>query len=107
MDLEPTRENLSEAFGFQVPESLERLVRLALRLNAESPCRALEPLGVRLGGPLFPFLGGPPNSLRAPHTPPELFPFLMRAGQDVQVGYVMDAPEQGTGEECLLGALSL
>ncbi|MBI3928615.1 MAG: hypothetical protein HY319_23955 [Armatimonadetes bacterium] len=107
MDLEPTQENISEAFGFQVPPSLAMLVGLARRLRPEEPHRALEAIGIELGGPLFGFLGGQPTSMREPHTPPELFPFLYQPAWQLHIGYVVDEPETACGDEFMLAGLSV
>ena len=98
--LDPTLENLSEAFGFPVPPSLAGLVRAACRLQPEDPARAFEALGLVLGGPLVPFVGGEDTPLRGVETPPELFPFALD-GRGAHWGLVVDDPQDGLAERPL------
>lgn len=99
MDTEVSLETLSEAFGFAVPPSIVALTRAALRLRPDEPHRALEPIGLALGGPLYPFLGGHPISLRVLETPPELFPFAHLPDSDTHFGLVVDDPDNLAGAE--------
>jgi hypothetical protein len=99
MDLEPTIENLSEAFGLQVPRSLAGLVQVALGRCPARPSTGLAPLRLVLGGALYGFVAGPLVSLRFPQTPPEMFPFAQLQGHDTYYGLVIDDPERAAGEE--------
>src|SRR5690606_2300681 len=71
----------------------------------EEPHRAFEPLGLTLGGPLYPFLGGVPLSLRLLETPPELFPFGRMDRSEAHVGVVVDDPGEATGLERAVASL--
>lgn len=104
-ELEVSLETLSEAFGFAVPPSVVGLTRAALRLRPEEPHRALEPIGLVLGGPLYPFLGGHPISLRVLETPPELFPFAHLPHGEAHFGLVVDDPDGLANGECAVAAL--
>lgn len=107
MELDPTLENLSEAFGFSVPKTVQGMVEAALALDAKEPHRAFEALGIELGGPLFPFLGGSPCSLREPFTPPEFFPFACRTGDEVvHYGFVVDDPDKAVESDLFVGLLA-
>lgn len=104
-EVEVSLESLSEAFGFAVPAALVGLARAALRLRPDEPHRALEPLGLLLGGPLYPFLGGQPISLRVLETPPELFPFAHLPHGDAHFGLVADDPDNLANAECPVARL--
>lgn len=104
-ELEVSLETLSDAFGFAVPPSVVGLTRAALRLRPEEPHLALEPLGLVLGGPLYPFLGGHPLSLRVLETPPELFPFAHVLHGEAHFGLVVDDPDGLANAECAVAGL--
>ncbi len=90
---ELTVENLSEAFGFAVSPAFERAMKAAVARSPQEPHTGLHKFGLTLGGPLYSFLGGSAQSLRAPQMPPEFFPFAVRAGSpDAYVGFLVDAP---------------
>ncbi len=93
MEMEPTVENLSEAFGFLVSPAFERAIRAAMARSPDEPHQGLKKFGLHLGGPLYSFLGGSAQSLRTPQMPPEFFPFAVRRGEiNVAVGFLVDAP---------------
>ncbi|MGE0490390.1 MAG: hypothetical protein AB7S38_14370 [Vulcanimicrobiota bacterium] len=108
MELEPNVENLTDAFGFRVPDAFVTLVKAALEQNPRAPHLAFALLGLELGGPLFPFLGGSPVSLREPQMPPEFFPFALRSGREPHYyGFVVDDPDRYQGEELFVGRLAI
>src|SRR5688572_11285759 len=93
MAIEPTVENLSEAFGFVVSSAFETAIRAAIARSPEEPQSGLHKFGLTLGGPLYSFLGGSPQSLRTAQMPPEFFPFAVRPGKpDAYLGFVVDSP---------------
>ena len=93
MELEPTVENLSEAFGFSVSSAFEAAIRAAIARSPQEPFKGLDKFGLTLGGPLYSFLGGSAQSLRCPQTPPEFFPFASRTGSpEVTIGFLVDSP---------------
>lgn len=86
-------ENLSEAFGFAVSPAFERAMLAAVARAPEEPHTGLSKFGLSLGGPLYSFLGGSAQSLRAPQMPPEFFPFAVRSGKpDAYLGFLVDSP---------------
>ncbi len=108
MELEPSLKNLAEAFGFQVPTCMGELLDAAIKANPKAPHLAFASFGLELGGPLFPFVGGSPVSMRSPQMPPEFFPFAVRSGaQPHYFGFVADDPEVYQGEELFVARLSV
>lgn len=90
---ELTVENLSEAFGFAVSPAFEKAMKAAAARAPEEPHTGLHKFGLTLGGPLYAFLGGSPQSLRIPQMPPEFFPFAVRSGRpDTYIGFLVDSP---------------
>lgn len=90
---EPTVEQLSEAFGFVVSPAFEAAIRAAIARDPAEPYHGLHKFGLTLGGPLYSFLGGSPQSLRGPQMPPEFFPFAVRAGRPAAyLGFLVDSP---------------
>ncbi len=107
MELELNEAGLSESFGFQTPPSLLSLVKFCLQQKECEPEQALGFLGLKLGGPLFPFLEGNPASLRQPQLPPEFFPFATYLPQPSSwVGFVVDDPGKTDGAEIPIAILS-
>lgn len=107
MAIEPTVENLSEAFGFPVSPAFEAAIRAAIARSPQEPHSGLHKFGLTLGGPLYSFVGGSAQSLRAPQMPPEFFPFAVRPGQpDAYVGFLVDSP-QHDGPPCTTFALCI
>ncbi len=97
MELEPTIENLSEAFGFSVSSGFETAIRAAVARAPQEPYKGLDKFGLTLGGPLSRFVGGSAQSLRGPQTPPEFFPFASRTGSpEVTIGFLVDSPSLDT-----------
>lgn len=93
MAIDPTVENLSEAFGFTVSPAFEKAIRAAIARSPEQPNEGLGKFGLTLGGPLYSFLGGSAQSLRSAQMPPEFFPFAVRPGRpDAYIGFLVDAP---------------
>ena len=93
MAIEPTVENLSEAFGFTVSSAFEAAIRAAIARAPGEPHSGLYKFGLTLGGPLYSFLGGSPQSLRVAQMPPEFFPFAVRPGRpDAYIGFLVDSP---------------
>lgn len=93
MAYELTVENLSEAFGFAVSPAFEKAMKAAYARAADEPHTGLSKFGLTLGGPLYSFLGGSAQSLRAPQMPPEFFPFAVCAGTPAAyLGFLVDEP---------------
>jgi hypothetical protein len=93
MVMEPTVEDLSEAFGFLVSPAFEAAIRAAIARSPDSPHTGLHKFGLTLGGPLYSFLGGSAQSLRSAQMPPEFFPFAVRPGKpDAFIGFLVDSP---------------
>lgn len=108
MEVELNEAGLSESFGFQTPPSLLSLVQFCLQQKEHAPENALAFLGLKLGGPLFPFLEGNPASLRQPQLPPEFFPFATYLPQQASwVGFVVDDPGKAEGAEIPIAVLSI
>ncbi len=102
MEIVPSVENLSEAFGFRVSPAFEAAVRAAIARKPQEPHRGLSEFGLQLGGPLFSFVGGSAQSLRTPRMPPEFFPFAVRRGEpDITIGFLVDAPVLDGPEQTL------
>lgn len=107
MELELSEAGLAETFGFQVPPSLLKLIKFCLDQKEHEPDEALSSLGLRFGGPLFPFLDGSPISLRQPQLPAEFFPFATYTPQPRSwVGFVVDNPGSTEGSEVPIAILS-
>lgn len=98
MASKPNQENLSESFGFAVSKAFEALVCDAITCAPEDPCSGLSRYGLTMGGPLYDFLGGSPQSLRTTRMPPEFFPFAVSSGKpSILLGFLVDAPSlEGT-----------
>lgn len=94
MAIEPTVDNLSEAFGFNVSPAFEKAIRAAIARSPEEPHNGFHKFGLNLGGPLYSFLGGSPQSLRGAQMPPEFFPFAVRSTRPyAYIGFLVDAPQ--------------
>jgi hypothetical protein len=94
MAIDPSVDNLSEAFGFAVSPAFEAAIRAAIARSPSEPHAGLHKFGLTLGGPLYSFLGGSPQSLRGAQMPPEFFPFAVRPGRpNAFIGFLVDSPD--------------